>query len=355
MNEPGDNDGVGAAARFGFLRGLAVDLSGNLYVAQRGSATNAGRIRKVTPAGVVSTLPGAFYSPIGVAVDGGGNIYVADDGTIQQITPTGMVSTLAGPGPIPRGDRDGIGPLASLDPFGLDIDAAGTILFADARQVRAMSQNAAVTALPVPDPGDGLNPYDVAVDAAGSLYVADYNNARIRKVSGSPRTFSTLAGSGATGHVDGIGRAARFSAPTGVAVDGSGNVFVADQGSIRRVTSTGVVTTLVETLGDTWDVAVDANGIVYFGDHRAIQKLTLVGVGELKITWQAPISESPITSYLATATASDQETKTCNSSGETACTLRGLISGVEYDVTVTATSAAGLTSAPSTPVSATPN
>ena len=215
-------DGTGSAARFYFPNGVAVDSAGNVYVAD----TNNYTIRKITPSGVVSTLAGLagspgsadgtgsaarFNDPYGVAVDSAGNVYVADTGnnTIRKITPSGVVSTLAGlAGSI--GSADGTGSAARF-----------------------------------------FQPYGVAVDSAGNVYVADTNNNTIRKITPSG-VVSTLAGlAGSFGSADGTGSAARFYYPEGVAVDSAGNVYVADTGNdtIRKITPSGVVSTLAGLAG----------------------------------------------------------------------------------------------------------
>jgi streptogramin lyase len=202
-------DGAGADARFNYPTGVAVDGSGNLYVANFGSNT----IRKITPSGMVSTLAGwagttsgyvddlgsaaRFDQPYGVAVDAAGNVYVAElSGTIRKITPSGMVSTLAGSYGR-SGSADGIGAAARFN-----------------------------------------EPHDVAVDGAGNLYVTDTFNHTIRKITPSA-AVSTLAGSpGQGGSADGTGAVVRFDFPLGVAVDGSGNLYVTDNGNntIRKIT-----------------------------------------------------------------------------------------------------------------------
>jgi sugar lactone lactonase YvrE len=177
---------------------VAVDSAGNIYVADVNNHT----IRKVTAAGVVTTLAD-FGLPYGVAVDSAGNVYVAD-GIIRKVTANGVVTTLAGTAGI-SGSVDGTGAAAS---FNL--------------------------------------PTGVAVDSAGNVYVADQNNSTIRKVTAAG-VVTTLAGTAnADGSADGIGAAARFDHPTGVAVDSAGNVYVADRGNstIRKVTPTGATTTV---------------------------------------------------------------------------------------------------------------
>jgi streptogramin lyase len=178
---------------------VAVDSAGNVYVADTGNST----IRKVTPAGIVTTLAGLagslgsadgtgsaaqFSHPSGVAVDTAGNLYVADfdNYTIRKVTPTGMVTTLAGlPGY--AGSADGTGSAARFNA-----------------------------------------PTGVAVDSASNVYVADTYNDTIRRVTPAG-VVMTLAGLALkAGSADGTGTAARFNAPTGVAVDSAGNVYLAD-------------------------------------------------------------------------------------------------------------------------------
>jgi streptogramin lyase len=218
----GSADATGAAARFNSPCGVATDSAGNVYVADTRNST----IRKITPAGVVSTLagtPGAsgstdatgaaarFNSPYGVATDSAGNVYVADsrNRTIRKITPAGVVSTLAG--------------------------SAGSAGTADGGVAARFSF-----------------PSEVATDSAGNVYVADANNGTIRKLTPAG-VVTTLAGTaGAFGSTDAIGAAAHFYFPYGVATDNAGNVYVADMvnHTIRKITPAGgVVTTVVGVAG----------------------------------------------------------------------------------------------------------
>jgi serine/threonine protein kinase len=211
---PGTLDGSRGDARFSILRGITIDRAGNLYVA------DSYTVRKITPAGDVNTLAGKagtpgtvdgagsearFSIPSGVAVDDSGNVYVADTYTIRKITPAGVVSTLAG-GLRHAGSADGTGASARFS-----------------------------------DQAKG-----VAVDKEGNVYVADTYNNTIRKITPSG-VVSTVAGAvGQRGHVDGTGGTARFNDPQGIAVDGRGNIYVADRENqvIRRVTPNSVVSTL---------------------------------------------------------------------------------------------------------------
>ena len=276
IGSTGSTDGTGSAARFNQPTGVAVDAAGNVYVADQSNHT----IRKITPAGVVSTLAGLagstgstdgtgsaarFNRPFGVAVDAAGTVYVADSNnhTIRTITPAGVVSTLAGLAGI-FGSTDGTGSAARFNgPFGVAVDAAGTVYVGEGgglgNTIRKITPAGVVSTLAGLagsfGSADGTGsaarfsgPVGVAVDAVGNVYVADANNDTIRKIT-SAGVVSTLAGlAGSAGSADGTGSAARFSSPKGVAVDAAGNVYVADtvNESIRKITPAGVVTTFAK-------------------------------------------------------------------------------------------------------------
>ena len=260
----GSTDGTGADARFQNPYGVAVDGDGNLYVTERENHT----IRKVTPAGVVTTFAGSagsygstdgtgaaarFWQPRGVAVDGDGNVYVADTAnhTIRKITPAGVVTTLAGTAGS-YGSTDGTGAAASFNsPWGMAVDGDGNLFVADTSNhaIRKVTPAGEVTTLAGSAGSSGSadgtgaaasfsQPAGVAVDGDGNLYVTDAGNRTIRKVTPAGEV-TTLAGSaGSSGSVNGIGPAARFSFPTGVVVDGDGNLYVIDNSgsTIRKVT-----------------------------------------------------------------------------------------------------------------------
>jgi sugar lactone lactonase YvrE len=319
----GSEDGAGSAARFSYSYGLAVDGSGNVYVADTENHT----IRKITSSGVVATFAGLagnygsedgarsdarFYYPFGAAVDGSGNVYVADrdNRSIRKITSSGVVTTLAGAVESP-GSVDGVGSAARFSgPSGVAVDGSGNVYVADAGNytIRKITSSGIVTTLAGLAGSSGSQdgaggaarfswPNGVAVDGSGNVYVADANSSTIRKITSSG-VVTTLAGlAGSSGSEDGAGGAARFSWPNGVAVDGSGNVYVADAGNhtIRKITSSGVVTTLA---GMAWNngsedgagsaarfknpsgVAVDGSGNVYVADaeNHTIRKITSDGV-----------------------------------------------------------------------------
>jgi len=224
-------DGAGAAAQFSGPQGVAVDGEGNIIVAEFGNH----RVRKITPDGTVSTLAGSgsqgfadgagaaaqFNYPYGVAVDGEGSIIVADgsNNRVRKITPDGTVSTLAGSGS--QGFADGAGAAAQFN-----------------------------------------YPFGVAVDGEGSIIVTDYNNHRVRKIT-PDGTVSTLAGSGSQGFADGAGAAAQVNYSFGVAVDGEGSIIVTDIHNKRvlKITPDGTVSTCFAGCGIR-GVAIDADGCV---------------------------------------------------------------------------------------------
>jgi len=313
----GTNDGQGSSALFYQPQGLAVDGAGNVYVADTGNHT----IRKVSPAGHVTTLAGSplnygstnatggnarFRAPAGLALDSATNLYVADslNHTLRQVTPAGAVTTLAGiPGSF--GSADGTGAAARFWlPQGVAVDNAGRVYVADSANsaVRRITGALVTTFAGSASSGaaDGLRdharfgwPAAVANDRAGNAYLADTLNATIRKVNpvGAVTTLAGLAGSFGTN--DGSGGNARFFGPQGTAVDASGNLYVADTANhaIRKLTSDGAVTTLAGLPGTSGlsdgsttnarfnspkGLAVDAGGNVYVADswNHTIRRVT---------------------------------------------------------------------------------
>ena len=317
----GSADGIGDAAQFHQPYGIAIGNAGDLYVADTFNFT----IRKVTSAGVVTTIagvPGVFGSsdgqgsnarfnrPQGIAVNNAGNIYVADTGnhTIRAISPSGEVRTIAGFPGFP-GSSD-IAKLFSF-PSGLAVDSATNLYVADTgnHTIRKITAEGVVTTLAGLAGVSGTNngtggnarfasPSGIAVDPAGNLYVADSENQTIRKITVAGNVVSTLAGSpGLRGTNDGPVASARFSQPSGICVDSGTNLYVADtfNTTIRRISTAGIVSTLaglpanfgsVDGTGngarfyEPYGIAADVQGNLYVADtyNHTIRKVTAAGI-----------------------------------------------------------------------------
>jgi RHS repeat-associated protein len=302
----GSTNGAGTSATFNNTLNTAVDAAGNVYVADAGNHM----VRKITPAGVVSTLAGSglpgyadgtgatavFQHPSALTVDATGNVFVSDQQNhrIRKITPAGVVTTFAGSGS--AGAVDGTGTSASFNlPIGLDFDPSGNLYVADYGNNKIRKITAAGVVSTFAGTGaQGLtngaalsatfkNPMGLTIDALGTIYVADRQNYVVRKISGG--SVSILAGSGAAGSSDGTGTAASFNRPNAVTVDAVGNVYVADDNNmvVRKITPTGVVTILAGAVGTSgfvngtgantrfnspYGLSVDAMGYLYVADQN---------------------------------------------------------------------------------------
>jgi sugar lactone lactonase YvrE len=327
--------GPATQAAVGIALGLAVDEAGNLFIAESGAID---RVRRVSPAGIITTVVGsgkdtfsgdggpatrAGVQPVDVIVDSADNLYISDlpNNRIRKVSASGIITTVAGGGSPADGVGDG-GPATSArlnKPAGIAVDARGNLFIADYGNHRVRMVNLAGTISTVAGTGiagfagDGgpaaaaqLNlPYDVAADDAGHLYISDFGNQRVRMI-GPDGMINTVAGGG--NPTDGLGDSglatdARLNTPTLLALDGAGNLFIADNLSrrIRRVGPVGIISTVAGTgvagfggdggpatqaeLSGPFGVAMDKAGNLYFSDRGPVTATgnTIVGADNQRI------------------------------------------------------------------------
>jgi hypothetical protein len=330
----GGDGGPAASASLGFTNGVALDPSGNFYVAGNG------RIRKIVAAtGIIATVVGngtgtfngdggaatraGLNQPVGVALDANRNVYIAENQRIRKVdAATGVISTVAGGANFGFAGDGGAATAASLA-FVTDVtlDAAGNLYIADASNNRIRKVAAATGIITTvaggaspgfagdggPATGASLNfPVGITLDASGNLYIGDQNNGRIRKVYAGTGIITTLAGNGSLAFAgdDGPATSASLNHPGGLALDASGNLYIADQDNfrVRRVAAaTGIITTVAGngnvSAGDGGPatnaglvprgVALDASGNLYVVD--AVSRIRKVNTATGIITTVAGI------------------------------------------------------------------
>jgi uncharacterized protein (TIGR03437 family) len=318
--------GPAASAALNLPKGLAIDGSGNIYVADSGNA----RVRRITPAGMIGTVAGNGYSAaagdggyavgasisdvMAVVVDPAGNLYIADSSNrrIRKVNTAGIITTIAGVG-VQGFSGDG-GPAVSAmlgRPVALALDSGGNLFFADSvnQRIRKIDTNGIITTVA----GNGIDafsgdggqatgaslgfPIGVTVDLSGNIYIADGDNARIRKVTPGG-IISTVAGNGRGGFSGDGGPAlsASINIPSDVAVDGAGNLYIADAGNnrVRKVDTTGTISTIAGTgtdgysgdggistqaaLNYPWSLTADPSGNIYISDRVNNRVRLIAGV-----------------------------------------------------------------------------
>jgi len=329
-NETGDG-GPATAATLSQPNGVAVDGAGDLFIAD----TTTGVVREVKPGGVISTAAGSHHAgdggpataasldqPGGVAADAAGDLFIADtrDDAIREVRPGGIITTVAGTGTAGHSGDGGPATAATLDqPGGVAADAAGDLFIADTfnNVVREVKPGGIITTVAgngrFGSTGDGgpataaelSGPSSLALDAAGDLFIADSFNDLVREVTPGG-IITTVAGTGTAGYSGdgGPATAATLNDPVGIAVDGAGDLFIADDGNhvVREVKPGGFITTFAgngassggegevdggpataATLGNPAGLAVDAAGDLFIldagtGAIREVRPDGIIGV-----------------------------------------------------------------------------
>jgi len=297
-----------------YLNKLLVALSLVLPFAAPAGALNSGDIITIAGGGPNNTaaLSANLFSPVGVAVDGSGNYYIAadDQHRIFKVDGTGQLTVVAGSGGIGFSGDGGPAISARLaSPGDVFVDGAGNLFIADTgnQRIRRVDAASGVITTVAGNGTDGFsgdggpasaaslsNPSGTALDGAGNLFIADKNNQRIRRVNAATGTITTVAGNGASGFSGdgGPASAAMLNLPDGVALDGAGNLFIADEGNarIRGVdAATGSITTVAgngvfgfsgdggpataASLYVSGGVAVDGAGNLFIGDGQNVRRV----------------------------------------------------------------------------------
>ena len=273
----GDSGVSSTSAYISYPSGVAVDISANVYIA----CSYSNKIRMVNSAGIITTIAGTgiggydgdggaatsaqLYEPMGAVPDNsnGGSIYIADYGNskIRMVNSAGIITTFAGTGFIGSSGDGGAATSAQLyHPQGVAVDISGKVYIADNNKIRMVTNTGIITTFAGGGyGGDGVaatsaqlyGPYGVAVDISGNVFIADMYSNKIRMVTSTGSIITTFAGTGTEGSNGdgGAATSAQLYRPYGVSVDNWGNVYIPDNGNhkIRVVTITGIITTFAGT------------------------------------------------------------------------------------------------------------
>ena len=288
--------GPAAAAQFSCPVGVGVDGAGDVAVADGGfggsSCGNYGyAVREVGgTSGLIRTAVAPSMPPSGLAMDSAGNVYFTAGQQVQELNgSSGAVTTVAGNGTAGYSGDGGQATAAELSgPMGVALDSTGDVFIADAGNNRVREVNASSRVITTVGgngtsgfSGDGgvatsaelSNPHGVAVDKSGNLFIADYNNQRVREVLASTGVISTVAGGGVDGYPYGVpATQAGLTGPTSVVVDGSGNIFIAAVvapsspvwGVLEVTASNGFVDTVATNGNPVYGLSIDGSGNVYY-------------------------------------------------------------------------------------------
>lgn len=317
----GGDGGPATIAQFSTPQGTAVDSSGNIYMAD----SSHHRIRKIDTSGNISTYAGTgtagltgdggpatsarINTPLGIFVDSSDNLYIADgnNSRIRKVDTSGNISTVVGTSAGFSGDN-GLATSAQINsPFGVGVDSAGNIYIGDTgnQRIRKVDTSGTITTFAgtgsAGNGGDGgaatsaqINtPMQVVADGSGNIYITDYGNSRIRKID-TNGIITAFAGTGVSGYSgdNGPATSAQLNSPRSIAIDSSGNLYIADSSNsrIRKVTPGGTITTVAGTssgfsgdngpatsaqLASPQGVAVSAAGLVYISDtsNRRVRRV----------------------------------------------------------------------------------